>query len=1139
MKNYFTKRKFGSFSRFCFMLSIVLFLQGVYIKANAQTAVPDKLSVTLNQNWRFRADSGNEGMIEGWYEKDFNDAAWSMLKSGTPWEKQGITHQGWGWYRQKISIPAEYAGMPLTLKLGTTASDDDAFVNGVRIGGFKSEYKYVNMQDRVYTIPSSVLRYGEENTIAVRAWGGNLTFIGKVSGLASGTFAAEIDPYSTLVAYTDNTTNLQHINLFDFTDTQRGKTFNFIFRYAKETIDNGAVKLEYTFKDFQSNSIKTGNTTAITLNADGTAHAVVSIDSATAQILYLRGRFVANLKLRIASGQVLDEKNTNYDYLSFAKRDTLSLPALIEQWDATPYGNLKLVDEIDCSTSLFHEEHAYLQSNYTTKAQWHNTPGAPTTVNVNNILGKKAREAENGWFAYKIGRGKLKPRATYLLRIEYPEDKPRYCPIEVQAGQNFFDAGWRSGVNIADDPYDNWPLSKSWQYYDVIVPLDDETAGAGGTGSASAETGFWVYFPNKLNGTYFSMYKGGTAVASIKLYEIDPDTNAPVINKPSAGLPQRILMFDWERQADHEPADLVKYAKLMGYNAISPVILKWTLNNYSKPLAGYNSYNVDDQNYWTRKDYYNYETGINGEEAVPGKKTVYDRYMEATKGSGLYFIPRIEYGASSNLDSDAYAKTIDGVTGVVPNRHGLPWCANLLNPEIFNDMKLLLDHLYKPYVNDNPQLAGMMWRMRYDRLPISYGKKDIAMYNAETGSSIAFPIPNTNSIKKEYANWWHQKRRDFHVRILNQIKSYRSDLKLYYYNWDNDKFSIVLPDLNSASFHNGVSYSKYLNDREIRKGTTTSEYLQIMESGNFGESLGKNSPDYGLRPYLYSEVSGMELLAPANILHLAGDSAYLNYFKTADGVSVSNCVSYDEIHSRSLNPKYECNVITPGGSAYSMAFELLNYFHADARTLTYTVYTYGRGFADAHRRFAQAFLALPAIKGNVIDNPDEDVKIRAYNADNESYIGVASKAYEAKTITVKLPVADGAENITVKDLVTGEMLTTSIVDGELQFVVNSEPMQLNSFLKNATITASNNTNKVTPSVTLFPNPVNEMLNIKIGSQLSENVEISIIDSFGKEVLKNTFGTSPTISMSVAGLPKGVYVCRIASTQHISSVKFIK
>ena len=1121
-----------------FVLCGVFFLGSSSVLGQSQSGqVPDVFKVKLSSSWRFAVDPGEEGIEEGWYEKDFDDSSWQLINSGLSWEKQGIKHQGWGWYRQRITIPAEYAGMPLKLKLGTTASDDEAFVNGIRIGGFTSEYKYVNMQDRVYMVPSSTLRYGEENTIAVRVWGGDLSFIGATSGLAAGTFEAEIDPYATLAGYEDEQgVEFHHINLFDFSDAQRARPFKLVFRFAEDVLEKGAAYMEYTFSDFQSNKIKSGEV-PIELGSDGTAHAEVSIDSMTSQTIYYRGRFKAALKVLDGSRTLLQQKIDSYDYLSFVKRDTQILPSLSEQWDETPYGSLKLVDEIDCSVDISNEEHGYLQGNFTTKDVWHNTPGGIVNVSVNEVLGKKAREAENGWFAYKIGRGKLVPHNTYLLRIEYPEDKPRYCPIEVQIGQNYMDAGWRSGVNDKDDPYDNWPLNNAWNYYDVIVSLDDETLGAGGTGSASSETGFWVFFMNKLNGNYFRLYEGGPAIASMKLYEIDPEMNAPVINKPSAGLPERILMFDWERQPDHEPADLVKYAKLMGYNAISPVIVKWIYSNYSDPLVGYESVNVDNQNYWTSKEYFDYETGIKGEEAVPGKASVYERYLEATKGSGLYFIPRIEYGGSDDLDPDAIAKDVNGISFAKPNRGGMKWCANLLNPATLTDFKVLMDHLFKGHVADNPQLAGMLWRIRYDRLPISYGKDDIAMYNAETGGSLSFPITNTNSVKKEYANWWHQKRRDFHAQVVEALKSYRSDLRLYYYNWDNDKFSIVLPDLNSGSFYSNPNYAY---DREVRREITTEEYLNIVESGNFGESFGKNSPDYGLRPYLYSDVEGIELLAPANILHLANNGDYLNYFKTADGVSVSNCVSYDEIHSRSINPKYEGNVTTPGGAAYSMAFELMQYFHSDARTLTYTVYTYGRGFANAHRRFAQAFLSLPATRGVVVENPDADVKIRVYNAENESYIGVASKSYEDKEITVKLPLDGTVESVEVKNLVTGDIVPSIVTDGELQFVVNSGPIELNSFLLDTKVEVSGiDTNDFQGEVSLFPNPVEDMLNVKLGEDYNGVVLLSIVDNTGREFMRRNFNGLNTVTLNVSDLPQGTYICKVVLDESTFNIKFMK
>jgi hypothetical protein len=1090
----------------------------------------------LSTNWLFAADTLEQGMTSGWYRENFDDSGWKTLKSGLSWEKQNIIHQGWGWYRQMITIPAGYEGIPLVLKLGSTKSDDDVFVNGVRVGGIKSEYKYNNMMKRLYTVPSSLLHYGQTNTIAVRVWGGNLSFIGSVSGLASGTFNAELNPYCVLAGDVDqDESTYRHVNFLDFSDRQKGKPFKLVFRYSSSLITSGATQLKYTINDYYKKTISSG-TTSISLGTDGTAHATVTVDSTTAQEIYLRGRFIVSQTVG-NSTQTLSSIKDSVDYLSFAKRDTLPLAKLNEQWDETPYGSLKLVDEINCSNLLSKEDHGFMQSTFANKTQWYNTPGDTVTTITNVILGKKARELNNGWFAYKIGRGKLSPRKTYLLRIEYPEDKPRYCPIEIQIGQNYMDAGWRSGVGITTDPYDNWPLSNSWQYYDVIVPLDDETLGAGGTGSASAENGFWVYFMNKIRVTYFSMYQGGPAIASMKLYEIDPQTNSPVINKPSAGLPQRTLMFDWERQPDHEPADLVNYAKLMGYNAISPIILKWCTTNYSDPMSGYTSCNIDRQNYWTMKDYNNSSTGKLGEAPVPGKESVFNRYLAATKGSGVNFVPRIEYGGSTSLSWSAHATAING-TPSVPNRFNT-WCSNLLDPLTFEDMKLYVDHLFKPNVNENPQLTGMLWRIRCDMMPISYSDTDVALYNSEMGTSVTrSTLSSISSEKNKYADWWHLKRRDFHAKLVDLLKSYRSDLKLYYYNWDEDKFSMILSGLNKAKFYAGLTgKSTYQTDRTNRNNITTNQYINVINSGDFSANLGINSPDYGLRPSLYSSVSGIELFAPANILHLSNNSGYLNYFKTADGVSVSNCVSYDEIHARSINPKFEGHSMTPGGSVYSMALELMDYFHADARTLTFTAYTYGRGFANAHRRFAQAFLALPAIQGTIIDSSDVDVKVRAYKTSTETYIGVANKAYTLKTITVKIPITSGQENMTVKNLVTGNNVAFTIADNQLQFEVNSGPVELNSYLLNASTGLKPTENS--PSIVLFPNPVEENLNIKLDNSSTGNINVTIFDMFGKVILKKVYTHTNQINMNAAKLLKGTFICRVATSNQTVNLKFVK
>ena len=1029
--------------------SVLLFLP--CLPAQAQTAKAP-LEISLKGDWRFAADPGDQGMKGKWYADGFNDSSWKTLTTGKSWRKQGVEHDGWGWFRREVTVPNDYAGMPLVLQLGQNESDDDVWFNGIPVGGQHGKYKYKNISQRVYAVPASAIRYGKPNTIATRIWGGDLMFIGEASqGLVGGNFTATLDPYGITMREPGGAE--QPAQLFDLSDAGKGKPFEIVFRFPGEKIA-GQAKLLCGLKDFYGGVIAS---LEAPVETNKETIAVVKVEPDVAREIYFRGRFKADLEVRDASDKPLYKAAKDLDHLSFAKRDSLQLPALAgAPEEETPYGKLKLVDEIDCSLPINEDPHPYLQSGFS-HAQDHMTPGTSVNVSVREILGKKARESENGWFAYRVGRGKLNPHGTYLLRVEYPEDKPRYCPIEISAGRNYLDVGWQNGVG-AGDPYDPWPLSHAWQWYDTIVPLDEQTTGASGSFGAPTENGVWVYFVNKV-GKYYSMYDGGPAVSKIKLFEIDPEKDSPLINLPK-GLPQRVLMFDWERQAEADPADGVRYAKLMGYNAISPIIIKWALANWGEPINGYETFGEDALGYAVNKGY---KPGTNAVPAVKGKESQHLKYLAATKRSGIRYIPRIEYGGSADLPVEARAIAKDGKPAK-PDRF-FTWCSDLLHPATWDDLKKLMDQLIKPHVKDNPQMTGVLWRSREDRMPISYSKFDLDLFAKETGklpsgSEVEQRAWASGAGREQYDAWWLNKRAQFHGKLAALIQSYRSDMRLYYYNWDGDKFGLILPALTSWAFNKQLAFSKegganfekggvsqsravYEKDRAERKKLTGEDYVKVMHSGAFLSWNKTDRADYAMRPELYRNIKGVEIFAPANALWCADNPVYLNYFQTAEGLAVSNQVMYDEIGSRTINPRYEGSMITPAGSAFSMAFELMAYFHGDARTLTYTPYTYARGFADAHRRFAQAFLALPAIPGTVVDQGDQDLKVRTYPSANGTYVGVAYKGYAAKKLAIRVPAKSGAK---ITNLVTNATIPSTSVGGNIQFEVESGPMELNAFL---------------------------------------------------------------------------------------------
>ena len=1032
-----------------------------------QTFNPERPALLrLSDIWKFKTDPERVGALpaQKWFAENLDDSSWSDLRSGRPWESQGVDFSGYAWYRQRFTITDTFKGMPLKITLAEIRSDDDIYFNGSLIGGLKGDYKYKNLILRTYFVPAHLVHMGAQNTIAIRIWGGRLGFQGAKSGLVAGPYSIEAVPFGLAARDCGAAPDQERpIQLFDLSDAQRGRPFDLVFRFDLATPSGGGGLLSYRLADFYGKTLKTGSA-VLQKGRDGVARAVVPIDAATSQAIYLAGRFKATVLVKDnGTGAVLSQTIMTADHLSFAGRDQLALPRLPATYDSTPYGRLKLVDEIDAATPGDKEVHPYLQSGLGVHAEDSMTPGAEANVTVGPILGRGAREATWSWFAYRIGRGQLVPGHTYLVRISYPEDKPRFSPIEIQTGQDYMDIGWKNGV-ASDDVYDNWPLSHAWQDYDVVVPLGTETVGTGGTGDADAAHGFWIYFmDHRKPGYTLSLYQGGAAVSTIKLYEIDPQANAPHLNLPPRNLPRRTMTFDWERQPTAPPADIVSYAELMGYSAVSPTILKWGLTNFASPVRGYTSAGVDDAGYWV--------TGTDGPmskvapSAVAGQsKSIHEKYLEATRAGGIDYLPRVEYGGSTVLPIWARAIGANG-RPAKPDRYGA-WGADLLDPATLTDFQAYMDSLFRPYVESNPQLKGMLWRSRQDRMQISYSRQDIARFARE--SSITPPSESdgatpaeaaewatTDAIAPLYNAWWQKKRAEFQGRVAQILKGYRADMSLLYFNWDTDKFSLLEPDRYSAAFFRKLLAEGgpkiYGEDEARRKEFKAADYISVLKTGLFSGSspqLGRPSPwpDYALIPPLYATIDGVQLLAPVPGLPYANMPDYLNYFRTPDGLAVSNMVSYDEFGSREPNPKYETTVVLPGGAPFSMAVELLAYYYGDVRTLTYTAYTYGRGFADAHRRFAQAFRSLPAIPGQLLPGSPDDVAARIYRTPSEgTYLGLAYKGYLPRSFVIDVP-GRWLPRMKVKNLVTGETVPVSIVAQKIQIKVTAGPMELNTFL---------------------------------------------------------------------------------------------
>lgn len=149
-------------------LAAVLVGSGVVIGASPAVADPQNLvSIDLSGSWKFTL-----GDDMNYANPAFDDSAWSNIQvpgDGAPF----ADYDGFGWYRLTFDLPADAAGTNLVASLGFLDDVDEAYLNGVRIGGsgsFPPNAKSQWFAKRLYPVPASAPVFGGRNTMAVRLY---------------------------------------------------------------------------------------------------------------------------------------------------------------------------------------------------------------------------------------------------------------------------------------------------------------------------------------------------------------------------------------------------------------------------------------------------------------------------------------------------------------------------------------------------------------------------------------------------------------------------------------------------------------------------------------------------------------------------------------------------------------------------------------------------------------------------------------------------------------------------------------------------------------------------------------------------------------------------------------------------------
>ena len=112
-----------------------------------------------NRNAFTEAVSNDIGIEEKWYNPSYKTDSWKLMLQPQEWSGTELeTFDGVAWFKYEFDLSDADVGQPGVLSLGKVDDIDITWINGIKIGetngaGF----------DRVYTIPSGVLKKGKNN----------------------------------------------------------------------------------------------------------------------------------------------------------------------------------------------------------------------------------------------------------------------------------------------------------------------------------------------------------------------------------------------------------------------------------------------------------------------------------------------------------------------------------------------------------------------------------------------------------------------------------------------------------------------------------------------------------------------------------------------------------------------------------------------------------------------------------------------------------------------------------------------------------------------------------------------------------------------------------------------------------------
>ena len=162
-----------------FFLGILICVEGIASTVSDSLSSLTKMidscrtTMDLSGNWKLKLTdskemikfSNDDGVINGYWKKDYDASSWKNVKVPHNWFWDGLSRADCtvGWYQKKVVIPKEYQGNRLLIRFEGISYESDIWVNGEKVGNYKSTYPSTFEFD-----VTEYIDWGVSNVITVR-----------------------------------------------------------------------------------------------------------------------------------------------------------------------------------------------------------------------------------------------------------------------------------------------------------------------------------------------------------------------------------------------------------------------------------------------------------------------------------------------------------------------------------------------------------------------------------------------------------------------------------------------------------------------------------------------------------------------------------------------------------------------------------------------------------------------------------------------------------------------------------------------------------------------------------------------------------------------------------------------------------